>query len=180
MASYTHLSFSQTQLKEQIDAIVWEALDETINEMKTWDEYLDTIKKEKIVGDEQGYIIEVEDLRAWIYYYGTGTHMWDNDNPYLSAYMGSDFYNQARPNGKIARWGNRDVTIPNWKTGRGTMTYHGADPAGQVVGTGEGKAPKGNFDNIMQKASDVFTQKVRNKFSKINLEACIISSTVNV
>lgn len=182
MASYTHFSFSQNQLFEQMDILANEALDETINEMKGWGGYLQDITKTKYSdGSVKGYLIEIEDLRAWIYYYGTGTHMWDNENPKLKEYMESGFYNKRRPSsGAIARWGydKNGHVVPNWETGHGTMVYQGTDPAGEVLGNGV--APKEDLNKILEKAAEVFAKKVKEKFSKINISSCIITSSISI
>lgn len=180
MASYTHFSFSLNQLKEQIDTLAMEALDETYQEMKGWDSYLKAMNKTATYdyGSEKGYIVEIEDLRAWIYYYGTGTHMWDNENPYLSQYMKSDFYNKARPkSGAIVGRGHGvEYTTYNWETGQGTTTRIGVVPTNKEVS--QGVAPQGNFNDIIKQATETFNRKLKQKMSRLNLESCFISSQI--
>lgn len=179
MATCTQLSFSAEQLKEQVHNAVQLALDRTVAEVKTW-KYFEDAMTEPISRPDGtiGYRIESQQLKAWLYYYGTGRYM-EQDNPSLEQYKDSGFWNPLRPSsGDIVRWGSKDThTLPNWK-GKGTIEYKGADPAGQRVS--KGQPAKGDFDAQLKQAGELFKRNLQENLAKVNIKNCIISSTKNV
>lgn len=173
MASFTQVSFSTSALEDQIKMAINRALDDTIKEVKTW-KYFEDAEVEDLGTFHKR--ISSNDLKAWIYYMGTGNYM-DKRNSKLGSYIGGDYWNESRPKeigADIVRRGKVKYTSPDWEKGSGTITRTGADPAGSFVS--RGVEPQDDFYALIKRAGDIFIEKARENLRKINVSLVITSS----
>lgn len=177
--TYTHVSFSPSMFKDEIYRLCDEALEETVAEIKTW-KYFEDAQPIAISGEgyDNGYELTATDLKAWLYYYGSGTHM-DERNPYLKEYLSSDFYNKDRPSNRaIVRRGAEQYTQWDYKKGHGTITRTGKEPKGEVIS--QGGEPQADMPKLLEKALNFFEDRVNQKLSTISFLKFIITSEINI
>jgi hypothetical protein len=177
---YTHISFSPSMLKDEIYRLCDEALEETVEEVKLWN-FFEDAQPISIAGEncDNGYELTATDLKAWLYYYGSGTHM-DKRNPYLKEYLNSEFYNKDRPsNHAIVRRG-KDIkyTQPNYEQGHGTITRTGTDPKGDVIS--DGQEPKQDMTSLLDSLLNFFEYRLNQKLARLSFANCIVTSETNI
>lgn len=177
MASYTNISFSSSAIEDQIKMAIEKALDDTVNEVKTW-KYFEDAKVEDLGTFHKK--ITSQNLKAWIYYMGTGRYM-NPKNPQLDEYIGGEYWNPARPSvvgADIVKRGNRSYTAPDWRSGKGTITTTGSNPAGAFVSKGE--QAQEDFYWMLSEAAKHFQKRVQENLKKINVQSSIITTKENV
>lgn len=93
-----------------------------------------TFKKELIQSgsDMIKFKVGSDHWYAFIIEYGRGTSM-DINNPFLSSYMDSGFYNPYRVHGDIRTWGYGPYEIPDWFGGKGTIQKMGRGAPGILI-----------------------------------------------
>lgn len=178
--TYTNISFSPALFKEEVYRLCDEALEETVDEIKTW-KYFEDAQPVSIAGEncDNGYKLTATNLKAWLYYYGTGTYMYKSKNPYLQEYLGSGFYNDDRPSsGEIVRRGSGEYTQLNYEKGYGTIKRQGSEPKGQIFSKGEER--QGNMDELLERAMNSFEDRLNKKLSTISFAKFVITSEINV
>ena len=123
--------------------------------------------------------IPADDLKAWLVEYGTGIHM-RKDNPHLIEYKKSRYYNKYRDRvgGAIAKWGAIDYTQLDYENGHGTVTRHGANPAGAKISDGREADPF--IQDVLKGAFDVFKDSFNNNIKNINIQRCFILTQENI